>query len=120
MSETVDGRSLYEALEPHLARARLAPYLVACNGVERRAIRLYQWNIELSGAVYQALHVVEVVLRNAIDSQLCTWNALQADGKTGEPLSRDWRLFAVRGERPVVIGVYATVLAALARSIRVL
>src|SRR5690606_30846774 len=30
------------------------------------------------------------------------------------------RLFAVRGERPVVIGVYATVLAALARSIRVL
>src|SRR5690606_40949722 len=29
-------------------------------------------------------------------------------------------LFAVRGERPVVIGVYATVLAALARSIRVL
>lgn len=90
MSEAVDGRSLYEALEPHLARARLAPYLVACNGVERRAIRLYQWNIELSGAVYQALHVVEVVLRNAIDSQLCTWNALQADGETGEPLSRDW------------------------------
>lgn len=30
------------------------------------------------------------------------------------------RLFAVRGARPVVIGVYATVLAALARSIRVL
>ena len=65
----------YEVLEPHLATARLAPYLAAVDGNRRQAIRLYQWNIALSGAVYEALHVVEVVLRNAIDAQLCAWNA---------------------------------------------
>jgi hypothetical protein len=29
---------------------------VANNGI-RDALRLYQWNIDLSGAVYEALHV---------------------------------------------------------------
>jgi len=83
---------LYEVLEPHLAATRLAPYLAAADGNRRQAIRLYQWNIALSGAVYEALHVVEVVLRNAIDAQLCVWNATQIHPRTREPRDPDWLL----------------------------
>ncbi|MGJ9405745.1 hypothetical protein ACHABQ_05415 [Nesterenkonia aurantiaca] len=66
--------------------------MAAAEGNRRNAIRLYQWNIELSGAIYQALHVVEVVLRNAIDSQLCRWNATQSDPMTGLSRGSDWLL----------------------------
>ena len=54
------------------------------------AIRLYRWNIDLSGAVYEALHVFEVVLRNALDEQLRSWNASQPDPSTGRFHSPDW------------------------------
>lgn len=81
---------LYSALEPHLATARLAPYLAAADGNERQAIRLYQWNISLSGAVYEALHLTEVVLRNAVDIQLCAWNSTQIDDETGRTRDHDW------------------------------
>jgi hypothetical protein len=53
-------------------------------------MRLYRWNIDLSGAVYEALHVFEVVLRNALDEQLCIWNASQPDPSTGRFHSPDW------------------------------
>lgn len=94
MTSPVDRPTgLYEVLEPHLATARLAPYLAAAvDGNRRQAIRLYQWNIALSGAVYEALHVMEVVLRNAIDAQLCTWNADQTNMQTGKAHDRDWLL----------------------------
>lgn len=84
--------TLHNVLEPHLAQARLAPYLAATDGNRRRAVQLYQWNIELSGAVYEAMHVVEVVLRNAIDAQLCRWNATQINASTGNPRTHDWLL----------------------------
>ncbi|WFP16930.1 hypothetical protein [Citricoccus muralis] len=83
---------MYDTLEPHLTAMRLTPYLAAEKGHRKNAIRLYQWNIELSGAVYQALHVVEVVLRNAIDEQLCRWNATQINSRTGSPLRSEWLL----------------------------
>lgn len=81
---------LYDVLEPYLTAVRLAPYLAAVNGNRRDAIRIYQWNIELSGAVYEALHVVEVTLRNAIDSQLSSWNTTQSNPLTGQPFSANW------------------------------
>ena len=73
MSSVDQPTGLYEVLEPHLAAARLAPYLVATQGNRRQAIKLYQWNIALSGAVYEALHIVEVVLRNAINPAVERW-----------------------------------------------
>ena len=83
---------LYADLEPHLSAPRLAPYLAATGGNRRRAISLYQWNVELSGAIYEALHVFEVVLRNGIDRALTDWNAIQIDTATGEPYGSEWLL----------------------------
>lgn len=76
--------------------ARLAPYLDATGGDLPAALRLYRWNIEMSGAVYKMLHVVEIVLRNTIDAQLRSWNSTQVDKETGHAHSADWTLDPAR------------------------
>lgn len=55
-------------------------------------MRLYQWNVELSSAVYKMLHLLEVIVRHAMDSELRTWNATQIDPGTGQPHAADWLL----------------------------
>jgi hypothetical protein len=76
-------------LQHRISPERLAPYIRETPSLHE-AIRLYRWNIDLSGAVYEALHVFEVVLRNALDEQLCIWNASQPDPSTGRFHSPDW------------------------------
>jgi hypothetical protein len=76
-------------LQHRISPERLAPYVRETPSLHE-AIRLYRWNIDLSGAVYEALHVFEVVLRNALDEQLCIWNASQPDPSTGRLHSPDW------------------------------
>lgn len=57
----------------HLSAPRLKPYVAAAGSVSQ-AMRLYRWNLELSGAIHEALGVVEVTMRNSIDMQLQIWN----------------------------------------------
>jgi hypothetical protein len=90
VAATVQPDPRTAAIVAQLSRPRLAPYLAAAGGNVRDGLRLYQWNIDLSGAVYEALHVFEVVLRNAMDTQLSAWNASQADAATGRTHSADW------------------------------
>lgn len=78
-------------LQQRISPERLAPYIRETPTLHK-AIRLYRWNIDLSGAVYDALHVFEVVLRNAIDEQLCSWNATQPNLRSGRLHSSDWLL----------------------------
>lgn len=80
------------ALEQRLSVPRLAPYLAETGQDSKKAIALYQWNIEVSGAVYEALHVFEVILRNALDERLCIWNSTQTNATTGQLHGRDWVL----------------------------
>jgi hypothetical protein len=53
--------------------------MAACSGDLTRAIALYEWNCAISGALYETLGDVEVVLRNALHEQLAAWHA----GKPG-------------------------------------
>ncbi|XVQ84871.1 hypothetical protein ACQP2K_39645 [Microbispora siamensis] len=53
-----------------LSDARLAPYREACGGDLMRALRLYAWNKEVSGAFFGPVQEFEVVLRNAMDRRL--------------------------------------------------
>lgn len=78
------------AIAAALSVPRLGPYLAATGGYVQDALRLYEWNVELSGAVYEVLHIVEVVLRNAIDRQLAAWNVTQADASTGRQHAAGW------------------------------
>ncbi len=57
-------------VDTFVGRARLAGYLAACGGDAGRAAALYQWNAELTAAVWVPLGHVEVALRNTIDQRL--------------------------------------------------
>ncbi|MGO1543734.1 MAG: hypothetical protein ACTHXA_05255 [Gulosibacter sp.] len=49
---------------------RLGPYLRSADGDIGKAVCLYEWNLAVSGAFYEALGILEVVLRNALSEQL--------------------------------------------------
>lgn len=62
------------AIAAALSHERLAPYLSANGGDLRAAVHLYEWNLTVSGAMYEALGVAEVVLRNALNEQFTAWH----------------------------------------------
>lgn len=57
------------ALHSTISTGRLAPYLDAGQGELEAALRLYELNARLSAAFYTPLQILEVTVRNAIDSQ---------------------------------------------------
>ncbi len=65
--------------------ARLQRILIDAGGDIARAHELFEWNVCASGAAMEAIHVFELVLRNAIDRELRIWN----DGMAG---TSDWLL----------------------------
>jgi len=57
-------------VDTFVGRARFAGYLAACGGDAGRAVALYQWNAELTAAVWVPLGHVEVALRNTINHRM--------------------------------------------------
>ncbi len=90
MTAPTPAPSVPAAVLAGISPARLAPYLAASHGVPHEAFRLYRWNVLMSGALHEALHVTEVVIRNAMDAELRLWNATQVDPATGAHHSPDW------------------------------
>ena len=72
----------------HLSDKRLAAY--SQGSTLEFALGLYEWNIALSAPVYESLHRVEVVVRNALDRELATWNETQVHRTSGQSLGRAW------------------------------
>ncbi|MFJ2620469.1 hypothetical protein [Glutamicibacter sp. NPDC087344] len=54
--------------------SRMQPYLDAVAGNQDKALKLYQWNLDLTAATQSIIGITEVVLRNAMDRELQTWN----------------------------------------------
>lgn len=75
--------------EFNFGSARLQHYLNECGGDADRAIRLYEWNTELSAAFWESLGHLEVALRNAIDRQMTARHA--AKGRAGHWIYDDGR-----------------------------
>ncbi|MCL2804265.1 MAG: hypothetical protein FWD29_10020 [Micrococcales bacterium] len=98
--ESLDQRT--RAVVGAISAPRLEPYLAVAGGNNREALRLYQWNIDLSGAVYETLHVFEVFLRNGIDCCLSEWNASQTDQTAGRRHEPEWLLDPARLLRRLV------------------
>lgn len=65
MSATASMLSL-EQTAAWIAPARLSSFLEAAGGEHRSAIALYVWNARLASACGEAIHHVEVLVRNAI------------------------------------------------------
>lgn len=55
------------------SRSRFIKYIDACNGDDRKAFRLYSWNIAVGNAFFALLLSVEVILRNSINDALANY-----------------------------------------------
>ena len=66
--------SIYPPVRDEMVRLlsvpRLSTYTDECDGNMKRALELYQWNLDVSGTLFTSIHYFEVALRNSIDSQL--------------------------------------------------
>ncbi len=62
-----------ETIRDLLTADRLRSYLDSCGQDLERALVLYEWNLTASSAVLQTTAMVEVIVRNALDTQLVTW-----------------------------------------------
>ncbi|MEX0972371.1 MAG: hypothetical protein WDZ46_03835 [Solirubrobacterales bacterium] len=58
-----------------VTEARFAPYVATTDGDHDGAVALYAWNARISAAMFETLHHVEVILRNAVDSQFAPVDA---------------------------------------------
>ena len=57
----------HQVYETILSKPRLGRYQVATQGNKSKAVRLYKYNLRLSQALFGAISMVEIALRNAID-----------------------------------------------------
>lgn len=67
-------------VEGWLSPERLAPYLTVTSN-DTGAVALYEWNIAACGAFHEVLGMVEVLLRNAMHTQLTRWQ--ERRGRSG-------------------------------------
>lgn len=78
-----------DVIAAHLSQPRFQPY-EAATGSRTEALRLYRWNLELSGAIHESLGLVEVVVRNAIDRELRAWNRTRPAPAGQRPYGTNW------------------------------
>jgi hypothetical protein len=64
----------FEELERRVSTARAATYLAAAERDKGRALALYEWHVELTGALFSVVAGVEIVLRNAMHDQLTIYH----------------------------------------------
>ncbi|MCF8234041.1 MAG: Abi family protein [Bacteroidales bacterium] len=60
----------YSKIKKYISAARLHKYELVCNNDERKILKLYQVNLNLSQSFYPLLSLFEVIIRNAINEEL--------------------------------------------------
>lgn len=94
-----------EWMKRAFSKPRLRPYLRAAGGDPQVAMRLYQWNLEASAALYVPLHCVELAVRNALHDCLVLkyrrpdWWALAPLEEGGQGLVAKARRTCEKNER---------------------
>lgn len=64
----------FELLQGTISTSRFAPYLATAENAPALAARLYQWNLDLSAALFTDIAVLEVALRNSMhESATSAW-----------------------------------------------
>jgi hypothetical protein len=63
-----------KVLVRRLSAPRLTSYFNVTENDLSHALRLYEWNVLVSGAFFELLSDVEVVIRNSFDEQLTQWH----------------------------------------------
>jgi hypothetical protein len=99
-----------EVLRARFTPARFDKYVAATHGDPVAALRLYEWNAVASGALFVAIGQFEVLLRNALDVELCRYHrqVVGGDGKWWKdpamPLHPDLANLLVDARRRAVRG----------------
>ena len=60
----------YALVRQRISAERFAPYEAEVDGNFEQAFALYEWNMRVSAAMFHAIGMLEVVLRNALHDQL--------------------------------------------------
>jgi hypothetical protein len=70
-----------------ITKARFAPYLAEARGDHENAVAFYVWNAQITAALFETLHHVEVLLHHAIDGQFVPLDASAVPSTTwlGDP-----------------------------------
>ena len=97
MVEMVNSQA-WTFFELHFGSPRLRHYLVEAGGDVDRAMRLYEWNTDLSAAFWESLGHLEVALRNTIDRQMTARQF--ARGRAGHWIYDDARELGRDRRRP--------------------
>lgn len=81
-----ENGELMKRKESWVSKRRLEPYMKQTAGNQELAWDLYEWNAEISAALFEVIHHVEVLVRNAMMRQLealhplaYPWNRPNAD-----------------------------------------
>lgn len=61
---------IWTVVKEKISPQRMASYLREANGDQDRAVCLYEWNNTLSASLWQLLSILEVGVRNSIDSKM--------------------------------------------------
>ena len=75
MWEGSEDDSVRAWAESWISAPRFQRYLDACAGDSRRALALYEWNLDLGAALLKDISYFEVALRNSYDRVLSAWNS---------------------------------------------
>lgn len=72
INNSTASKLFFNQLEQAFSKERMGSYLwhSACDGNAAHALTIYTWNIELSNALYPALQIFEITLRNALNRTL--------------------------------------------------
>ncbi|MCI2417012.1 hypothetical protein MOQ72_06215 [Saccharopolyspora sp. K220] len=98
MTRRTTHAELPEWVRTLLSESRFDRYLKAAGGEIDVAVRLYDWNVEVSAAFFGPLHWLEVSLRNALNHRL-RHRYGQDDWWSAAPLTDNGRLKVSRARR---------------------
>lgn len=87
----------FEDIRGYISNPRLSPYLDYCESNKMKALILYQMNLRLSAAFLPIISMLEVALRNAIDSRMTKNYKLTSEDNWIEQLRFDIQV-AIRAE----------------------
>jgi len=63
----------YNVISKYTSQARLKKYEEVCHKDPQRTLKLYQTNLRLSQAFYPVLSIFEIILRNALNTELISY-----------------------------------------------
>ncbi len=81
-----------EQLEQWLTGFRYKPYLSAAHRDHDAAVRMYEWNTDVSSAFLQVFAFLEVLLRNAVNTVWRRWRSVRPHQRLRGMVGRQRRL----------------------------